>query len=127
MSVLFFQSGCASYIAYNRFQEAQAERAIFIDADGQEVRVGVDFMALDYLKSNWPMALGAAVVDGVIFYGAYKLYDNNFGSSSSGSSSNRDSFNVNANSGRDTTIIITPGDGSSGTSDQGDTTTTSTF
>jgi hypothetical protein len=124
---LLYNTGCASYMAYDRWQTAKENDAVIIQANGQEVRVGVDLLALDYLKEEWPMAIGAAVVDGVLFYGTYKLYDNNFGSSGGGSSSDSSTdIRIQSESGRDTSIVINGGDGNM-FGEQGDTTDTTTF
>lgn len=94
--VLLFQTGCASFLAHRNWVEAQERKAMRVSTDGETVFVGVDLTAMGYLRDNWPMALGAAVVDGVLFYGTHKLYDSNFRSSSGGSSNNsRDETNIN--------------------------------
>ena len=73
---LLLNTGCATYITHKNWVEAKKEKAVRIDADGEHVLVGVDITAISYVKENWAVALGAAVLDAATAYGAYKLVDN---------------------------------------------------
>lgn len=73
--MLFFNTGCATYITHKNWVEAKKAKAVRIDANGEHVLVGVDITAVSYVKENWVVALGAAVVDAAAAYGAYRLVD----------------------------------------------------
>lgn len=100
--------GCASMLAHRSWEATNNTRAVVVRGDGQEVEVGVDLLSLEYLRKNWLVATGAALIDGITLYGVYNLYDKNFGSSGSSSSS---SSSQSVDSGRDGTIINNYGDG----------------
>lgn len=101
--VLFLNSGCASYMAKQSWNDAQQQKAFRVEADGSQVMVGVDLTKMSYLKDNWPMAVGAGVIDAGLLYGAYSLYDE-VSDSSSGNSPKQ-------SAGRDNTSVSVTGDG----------------
>ena len=89
LSVLALNSGCVSYYAHRNWKEAQEKRAVRVEADGEQVLVGVDLTQMAYLKDNWKIALGAGVADAVLLYYTYDWIDSlNDGSSSSGNRNN---------------------------------------
>jgi hypothetical protein len=109
-------TGCATYVAKQSWDEARARDAIRVEADGEQVLIGVDLLSTDYLKDNWKVALPAAVVDGFLIYQTYQWVDDQNSSGGGGSSS--PDFTA-----RDTNSISISGDGNS-VSVTGDTVTT---
>jgi hypothetical protein len=102
--VLVVNSGCATYVAKKQWNTAQEAQAVRVEADGNQVMIGVDLTAMNYFKDNWPVAIGAGVVDALLLYGTYELADelSSNGSSRGGPSSD---------GGRDATSITVNGDG----------------
>lgn len=102
--ILFLNSGCATYLAKQSWNDAQERKAIRVEANGDQVMVGLDLTSLSYLKSNWPMALGAGILDVGLIYGTYYALDelSNSGSSDNGS---------RQTAGRDSSSVSIKGDG----------------
>lgn len=106
--ILLLNTGCVSYMAKQNWNEAQKVNAVRVEADGQQVMVGLDLTKLTYLKDNWPVAVGAGILDAGLAYGAYYVLDDLTSSSSdSGSrqSTGRDASNVSI-SGDGNTVQI---------------------
>ena len=114
---MLLNTGCASYLLKQNWNDAQAKKAVRVEADGERVMVGLDLGALSYLKDNWPAALGAGVVDAGLGYGLY-LGAKQISQGGSGGDST-------TSSGRDTTSINISGDGNT-VNTKGDTTSTKT-
>jgi hypothetical protein len=72
LGLVMTSQGCVSKLAHNSWQEAQVRRAVRVEADGEQVLVGVDLLSMDYLKDNWMVAIPAAIADGAILYYSYE-------------------------------------------------------
>ena len=115
---MLLNTGCASYFVKQNWNDAQAKKAVRVEADGERVMVGLDLGALSYLKDNWPAALAAGVVDAGMGYGLY-LGAKQISQGNSGSG------DTTTSSGRDTTTINVSGNGNT-VNTRGDTSTTKT-
>lgn len=110
-SVLLLNSGCATYMAKKHWNEAQHQDAVRVEADGNQVMVGVDLTAMTYLKDNWKWAVPAAVLDAALIYGTYEVY-NELSEDDSSDIDYVDGQNSStASGGRDGTAITVNGDG----------------
>ena len=98
-----FATGCASYMAKQKWDNARQAQAVQVQADGQGVMIGVDLLSMDYLKDNWKWAIPAAVADAAILYGAYEAVNDVV---DSGGSTGGDSQKV----GRDNATLNIIGD-----------------
>jgi hypothetical protein len=67
VGALALSQGC-TMIAKKSWDDARTRSAVRVEADGQQVLVGVDLLSLDYLKDNWKVAVPAAIVDGFVLY-----------------------------------------------------------
>lgn len=115
---MMLNTSCVSYYAHRNWTEAQEKKAVRVEADGEQVLVGVDVTQMTYLKDNWKIALGAGVVDAVLLYYTYDWVDSlNDGSSSSGNRNN--SVNISGNDESSISISIS-GDSSSETRNDND-------
>ena len=70
LGLAYMNIGCASVLAYRHTQD----RALRARVASGEVGVGVDVTALSG-PIDWPLQIGAAVVDAGIGFAAYKLYE----------------------------------------------------
>lgn len=116
-STVLFNSGCATYVAKKQWDKAQEQKAVRIEADGNQVLVGVDLLSMDYLKDNWKWAIPAAVVDGLIIYQSYQWIDDISNGSSGDSSGNQRNNSVNISGNNESSISISISGDSSTTSD----------
>lgn len=116
--IVALNTGCASYFVRDAWVDAQQKKAVRVEANGQQVMVGLDIGAISYLSDNWPMALSAAVVDAGVLYGGYVLVDKLV-------INNSDTRSTSATSGRDSNIISIDGNNNN-VRLSGDATTTTT-
>jgi len=105
--LLFTNVGCVSYMAKQSWNDAKEQQAVRVEADGTAVMVGVDLTAMEYLSDNWPIALGAAVLDAGLLYGTYLAVDEISNSSDSDDEDKRG----DSDAGRDNIYISLEGDG----------------
>jgi hypothetical protein len=109
LAIMILNSGCASYYTHSRWESAQKENAFRVRLSENGGEVGVDLTKLNYLKENTGPAIGAALVDAGLAYGAYMIIDRNVNSSSD---SSRDNTRMGTN-GRDGIYVRIDGDGNS--------------
>jgi hypothetical protein len=110
-SVLLLNSGCATYMAKKHWNKAQQENAIRVEADGEQVMVGVDLTAMTYLKDNWKWAVPAAVLDAAVIYGGYQVYEGLTDDSDTKVDYVDGQNSSSGTGGRDGTAITVNGDG----------------
>ena len=116
LAVIGFNSGCATYIAKKQWDKAQEQQAVRIEADGNQVLVGVDLFSLDYLKDNWKWAIPAAIVDGLIIYQSYEWIDD-LSSKSDNSTGNQRNNSINVSGNSESSISISVSGDSTTTTD----------
>lgn len=73
LTVIAFTNGCVSMWTHSQWKEAKAKQAVRVQADGEQVLVGVDITALDYVKENPGMATLAAIADAALIIGTYSV------------------------------------------------------
>jgi hypothetical protein len=112
-------------MAKTSWDDARAQDAVRIEADGNQVLVGVDLLSTEYLKDNWKWAIPAAIIDGVLIYGTYELVsDITDDGGSGGSKSGRDNTSVEINGNQNNVTVSNSGDTSSeSTTDSSDNST----
>lgn len=106
LAVIGFNSGCATYIAKKQWDKAQEQQAVRIEADGNQVLVGVDLFSMDYLKDNWKWAIPAAIVDGLIIYQSYEWIDDIADGGGNSSSGNQRNNNISVSGNSESSISI---------------------
>ncbi len=112
LAIIGLNTGCATYMAKKHWNEAQEAQAVRVEADGNQVMVGVDLTAMTYLKDNWQWAVPAAILDAGLIYGAYVAYDE-ITDDGGNTTVNQDPAQAGseASGGRDGTAITVVGDG----------------
>lgn len=76
VTIITFSSittGCVSMWSHSQWKEAKSKQAIKVQADGEQVLVGVDVTALDYVKENPGIATLAALADAALIIGTYSV------------------------------------------------------
>jgi uncharacterized protein YneR len=79
MAVMVMSSGCASLLTNHVMtkRDAQARRAVQVNATPGGATVAVDLFSLQAIKDHpWQTAV-AALVDGLSFYGVYRVAEHN--------------------------------------------------
>lgn len=100
-------TGCVSRYAHSQWKDAKEKQAIRIEANGEQVMVGVDVTALTYIKENPGVATLAALADAGIAYGVYRLGQEVFDSGSKSSSNQRNNdINISGNQSSSININI---------------------
>lgn len=100
-------SSCVSMWTHNQWKEARAKQAVRVTADGDQVLVGVDVTALDYVKENPGIAAVAAIADIGIAYGTYTVAQDLLNAGGDGSDSQRNNdINVSGNQNSSVSVII---------------------
>lgn len=104
---MIVNTGCVSRYVHSNWKEAKEKQAIRVEADGQQVMVGVDVTALAYIKENPGMATLAAVADAGLAYGAYRLGQELFDTGSKSTSNQRNNdINISGNQSSSININI---------------------
>ena len=122
--ILALNTGCVSYLAWDhtaqQMANARARKAIQLGAAPGEAFLAVDITALDYIRENPGLALGAALADGALLYGAYWLTQEVSDQDESG-----DRSSVNVTAGGDAQVTVSGGDAAAD-NEQGNRPTTTT-
>ena len=80
--MMFANTGCVSMWSHKNWKEAQQQKAVRVEADGETVFVGVDLTAGNYIKENFGVALAAGLADAALIYGSYTVLNDMFGEGS---------------------------------------------
>jgi hypothetical protein len=100
--MLLLNSGCMSVMSKRSWNGAQETKAVRIEADGNQVMVGIDLTTISYIKEHPFRATAAALADGAIGYGLYKGLE---ALNDDSESSRRGDQGSNNNTGRDNITI----------------------
>jgi len=72
LGVSLIGNGCVSHAVHKNWVKAKQAQAVRVEANGEQVLVGIDVTAGEYLRDNWGVAIAAGLADAALIYGGYR-------------------------------------------------------